>query len=153
MSTADNHQSHVTQSRGDRARSLRSTHQVEGLAGAAGLNRPSEWRDDLLIALDDLASSLYDQFRRSAGDDGLLAQLIIEAPNLAPSVNQLRPAQSTLLAELDDLRQDLSDLARTVDVAEVRRRVNELTRQIRELRAWEVDLVYETLGLDLGTGD
>jgi len=153
MTTADNHQGHITQSRDDRARSLGSIHQVERLAGAAGINRPSEWRDDLLIALDDLASSLYYQFRRSAGDDGLLAQLIIEAPHLAPSVNQLRGAQSNLLAELDDLRQDLSDLARTVDVEDVRRRVSELTSRIRELRAWEVDLVYEALDLDLGTGD
>jgi ATP phosphoribosyltransferase regulatory subunit HisZ len=153
MATADNHQSHITQSRDDRAGTLSATHLVERLAEAAGPNRPGEWRDDLLVALDDLASSLYDQFRRSAGDDGLLAQLIIEAPNLAPSVNQLRAAQSNLLAELDDLRQDLSDLARTVDVAVVRGRVSELTRQIRELRAWEVDLVYEALDLDLGTGD
>lgn len=153
MSTAGDHQRHVTQSRDDRARSLGSIHQVERLAGTAWLNRPGEWRDDLLIALDDLASSLYDQFRRSAGDDGLLAQLLIEAPNLAPSVNRLWPAQSELLAELDHLRQNLSDLARTADVEEVRRRVSELTRAIRELRAWEVDLVYEALDLDLGTGD
>jgi len=153
MSTQGSHQSHVTLSKEDRARSLDSLHRVERLAGAAGRSRPNEWRDDLLIALDELASSLYDQFERSAGNDGLLASLIIDAPNLAPSVNQLRQAQSELLGSLDDLRQDLSDLARTVDVGEVRARVGELTRTIRELRAWEVDLVYEALDLDLGTGD
>ena len=152
MST-HNDQSHVARSREDRARSLDSLHRVERLAGAAGPSRASEWREDLLIALDDLASSLYDQFERSVGNDGLLPSLTIEAPNLAPSVEQLRRAQSDLLAALDDLRQDLSDLARTVDIADVRRRVGDLTRQIRELRAWEVDLVYEALDLDLGTGD
>lgn len=153
MSPQGNDQDHVARSREDRARSLDALHRVERLAGAAGPSRAHGWRDDLLIALDDLASSLYDQFERSAGDHGLLASLTIDAPNLAPSVEQLRRSQSDLLAALDDLRQELSDLARTVDVADVRRRVGDLTRQIRELRAWEVDLVYEALDLDLGTGD
>ena len=153
MTISSNNQRHVTRSREDRARSLGALHRVERLAGTAGPTRRNEWRDDLVIALDGLASSLYDQYERSAGDAGLLANLIIEAPNLAPSVKQLRQAQSELLVALDDLRQELSDLARTVDVADVRRRVGELTRRIRELRAWEVDLVYEALDLDLGTGD
>ncbi|HEU4895493.1 MAG TPA: hypothetical protein VFT85_06620, partial [Acidimicrobiia bacterium] len=105
MATVSSNQSHVTRSKEDRARSLDSLHRLERLAGAAGPGRPNEWRDDLVIALDGLASSLYDQFQRSAGDDGLLASLEVEAPNLAPSVNQLRQAQSELLASLDDLRQ------------------------------------------------
>ena len=153
MTNLGNGRHHVIQSKEDRARTLDALHRVERLSGAAGPSRPNEWRDDLLIALDGLASSLYDQFERSAGDDGLLSSLTIEAPNLAPSVRQLRQSQSELLEALDDLRQDLSDLARTVDVPEVRRRVGEMTRKIRELRAWEVDLVYEALDLDLGTGD
>jgi len=153
MANLGNSQHHVAQTREDRARSLDFLHRVERLAGAAGAGRANEWRDDLLMALDDLASSLYDQFERSAGTEGLLTSLTIEAPNLAPSVDRLRQAQTDLLTSLDDLRQDLSDLARAVDVAEVRTTVSELTMTIRELRAWEVDLVYEALDLDLGTGD
>lgn len=52
-----------------------------------------------------------------------------------------------------NLRQALSDLSRTIDVGDTRSRVSELTAEIRELRAWEVDLVYEAYSFDLGTGD
>lgn len=143
----------VATSREDRARSLDSLHQVERLAGAAGPTRPNEWRDDLLLAIDSLSSSLHDQYERSAGEEGLLARLVLEAPHLASSVTGLRNTQGDLVDDLDGLRQSLTDLSRTVDVAAIREKLTELTARIRELRAWETDIVYEAYGFDLGTGD
>lgn len=141
----------VARSRDDRARSLQSLHKVERHAGAAGPPRPNEWRDDLLMALDDLASSLHDQYERSASEDGLLARIVDEQPQLTPSVRALRERQSALIEEIDALRQSMSDLSRTVDVATTRSKVSEMTAEIRELRAWETDIVYEAYAFDLGT--
>lgn len=141
----------VARSRDDRARSLESLHAVERHAGAAGAPRPNEWRDDLLIALDELASSLQDQFGRSASDDGLLTRIVDEQPQLRPSVSELRSRQTALIDEIDALRHSLSDLARTIDVGAIRSRVAEMTAEIRELRAWETDIVYEAYAFDLGT--
>ena len=143
----------VALSRSDRARSLDSLHAVEQYAGAAGPSRPDEWRDDLLLALDDLSSSLYEQFARSASEDGLLASVSEDAPHLTPAITELRQRQSALLEEVDDLRQFLADLTRPVDVDAIRSRVAEITAEVRELRAWETDLVYDAYTFDLGTGD
>lgn len=153
MANADDRHQDVARSRSDRARSLASLHEVERHAGAAGPSRPNEWRDDVLMALDDLASSLHDQYERSAEEDGLLSHVVRDAPHLAPGVQELRRRQSELIDEIDELRRTLSDLTRTVDVAAVRERLGELTREIRELRAWETDIVYDAYAFDLGTGD
>jgi len=153
MTNTENSQRGVVLSLQDRARSLDSLHAVERQAGSAGPARPDEWRDDLLLSLDAMASNLHDQFDRSAGEDGLLTRVISDAPHLAASVDDLRRRQLRLVGEIDDLRQTLSDLSRTVDVGVIRSRVGELTADVRELRAWEVDIVYEAYSFDLGTAD
>lgn len=153
MTQSNDRPSDVTRSQGDRARSLDALHQVEQHAGAAGPNRPNEWRDDLLIALDDLLSSLHDQFTHSAAADGLLSRIALEAPHLEPAVNELRRRQSELMDGLDGLRNSLTDLTHPVDIASVRSKIGEMTAEIRELRAWETDIVYDAYAFDLGTGD
>lgn len=153
MTNTESSQRDVAHSLLDRARSLDSLHEVERQAGAAGPARADEWRDDLLLSLDALVSSLHDQFDRSAGEDGLLTRVVSDAPRLASSVEELRRRQLQLIGEIDDLRQSLSDLSRTIDVVDIRSRVGELAGEIRELRAWEVDIVYEAYSYDLGTGD
>lgn len=154
VTTADDReQTDIDRSRGDRARSLESLHAVEKHAGAAGPARPNEWRDDLLAVLDDLATSLHDQYERSASEEGLLSRVIEEAPHLQPGVDELRKRQTSLVEEIDDLRRSLADLTRTPDVDVVRSRVADITAEIRELRAWETDIVYDAYAVDLGTGD
>lgn len=149
----DRNQTDIDRSRSDRARSLESLHAVERQAGAAGPARPNEWRDDLLTVLDDLASSLHDQYEGSASEEGLLSRVVEEAPHLQSSVNELRKRQASLIEEIDDLRRSLADLTRTPDVDAVRSRVADMTAEIRELRAWETDIVYDAYAVDLGIGD
>ncbi len=154
MTTADDRsQTDIDRSRSDRARSLESLHAVEKHAGAPGPARPNEWRDDLLAVLEDLATSLHDQYERSSSDDGLLSRVVEEAPHLQSSVDELRKRQTSLIEEIDDLRRSLADLIRTPDVDVVRSRVADMTAEIRELRAWETDIVYDAYAVDLGTGD
>jgi hypothetical protein len=153
MTHSNDRPTDVARSQGDRARSLDALHEVEQHAGAAGPNRPNEWRDDLLIALDDLLSSLHDQYAHSAAEDGLLSRVALDAPHLEPAVNELRERQAELMKELDGLRHSLADLTRPVDVATVRSRIGEMTAEIRELRAWETDIVYDAYAFDLGIAD
>lgn len=142
----------VATSRSDRARSLDSLHDVEQRASAAGPRRPDEWRHDLLLSLDALADSLHEQHATSAGDSGLLSHVVDESPHLEPSVAELRERQSALGDRIDALRSQLSDHARDVDVGVVRREVAAITSEMRELRAWEADVVYEAYSVDLGVG-
>lgn len=142
----------VAASRTDRARSLDSLHEVEQRASAAGPSRPDEWRHDLLGSLDGLADSLHEQFAASAGEDSLLSSVVQESPHLESSVSDLRKRQRELADHIDELRRGLSDHVRDVDVAGVRDELAEVTAEIRELRAWEADVVYEAYSVDLGVG-
>ncbi len=153
MTDTNDRREEVAASRGDRVRSLVALHRVERHAGAAGPSRPDEWRDDLLMALDDLVSSLHHQYARSSGEDGLLYRVAMEAPHLETAVDELRQSQARLIDEIDDLRQSLADLTRPFDVAAVRSRIGDMTTEIRELRAWETDIVYDAYAFDLGTSD
>jgi hypothetical protein len=142
----------VATSRGDRARSLDSLHDVERRASAAGPRRPDEWRHDLLKALDGLGDSLHEQFATSAGANSLLSSVVEESPHLESSVSELRRRQVALGDRIDELRRELGDHVRDVDVGGVRHEVAQITAEIRELRAWEADLVYEAYSVDLGVG-
>lgn len=142
----------VATSRTDRARSLDSLHEVEQRASAAGPTRPEEWRHDLLLSLDELADSLHEQYATSAGEESLLSSVVEESPHLESSVSELRRRQEELTDRIDDLRRELSDHVRDVDVAALRHAVAEVTAEIRELRAWEADVVYEAYSVDLGVG-
>lgn len=76
--------------------------------------------------------------------------MVEESPHLASSVSELRRRQAALADRIDVLRGDLSDHARDADVAEVRHEVAQIAAEIRELRAWEADVVYEAYSVDLG---
>jgi hypothetical protein len=139
-------------SRSDRARSLDSVHEVERRAGSPGPPRPDEWRHDLLEAVVDLSDSLHEQYLTSSGEQGLLSQVVREMPHLDRSVTELRERQSALAGRLDDLRAKLGDHTRDISIDEVRHEVASLTAEMRELRAWEADVVYEAYSVDLGVG-
>lgn len=142
----------VATSRSNRARSLDSLHEVEQRASAAGPNRPDEWRHDLLLSLDGLADSLHEQIATSAGESSLLSQIVDEAPHLEATIADLRERQTALADQIDDLRSQLGHHFRDIDVGEVRAQVAAITAEMRELRAWEADVVYEAYSVDLGVG-
>lgn len=140
-------------SQSDRARSLDALHDVEWAASEPGPGRPYEWRDDLLPRLDELAARLHEQFDASESEHGLLHDVAVDAPRLSNAVQELQKRQQALVQRVDDLRLELSDLSRTFDVAMLRHALAGVTAEVRELRAWETDLVYEAYTVDLGVGD
>lgn len=140
-------------SQNDRAKSLDALHNVEWATAAPAPVRPDEWRDDLLPRLDELAARLHEQFDASEGEHGLLHNVAEDAPRLSNSVNEILRRQQKLVEKIDDLRLELSDLSRYFDAKTVRRDIARLTAEVRELRAWETDLVYEAYTVDLGVGD
>lgn len=140
-------------SRRDRASSLDALHEVERLAAAPAPGRPEAWRDDLLGALEELGASIHEQRSASGAAGSLLSDLMSEAPRLASSVEELLEREQQVAERIDRLIRRLADLVRSVAVGEVREELAVITREIRELRAWETDLVYEAYAVDLGVGD
>ncbi len=144
------HPDAVALSREDRAHSLDALHVVESMAASPGPTRPEAWRDDLLAALLELGASLHEQFQDSRDPEGLLSEIVHEFPNLASSVAELMGRQTKLIETIDELSQRLADLSRPVDVESLRGQLAEITAELRELRAWETDIVYEAYAVDLG---
>lgn len=140
-------------SRRDRANSLDALHEVERLASAPAPGRAEAWRDDLLGALEELGASIHEQRSASGAAGSLLSDVMAEAPQLIPSVEELLAREQDVAERIDELIRSLNDLARSVPVREVREDLAGITKEIRDLRAWETDLVYETYSVDLGVGD
>lgn len=143
----------LSSSQRDRAHSLDVLHRVERMAAAPGPARPEAWRDDLLEALHVLGSSVHEQQRGSAGSASLLSDVKIEAPHLGSSIDELLEREDRLADRIDELARKLADLSRHVDVEIIRLELAEITRELRELRAWETDIVYEGYSVDLGVSD
>lgn len=142
----------LAESRDDRAASIKALRDLEEMACAPGPSRLEAWRDDVLSALDKLAAHLQHQYQTSLEDDSLLSQLAADAPHLKASVDSLRARQGDLIEDLDLLSRRLGDFGRTPDVGSLRSHLARLTAEIRELRAWESDLVHEAYFVDLGEG-
>lgn len=139
-------------SRDDRSASIRALRELEARASAPGPSRPEAWRDDVLGALDRLAAHLQHQYQTSLQEESLLSQVASDAPHLKNSVDSLRVREGDLIEDLDVLSRRLGDFGRTPDIGALRATLARLTGAIRELRAWESDLVHEAYYVDLGEG-
>lgn len=140
-------------SRRDRAASLNALHEVERLASAPAPGRAEPWRDDLLGALEELGASIHEQRSASGAVGSLLSDVMAEAPWLIPGVEELLERERDVAERIDSMIRRLADLARSVPVEEIREELAGIAREIRDLRAWETDLVYEAYSVDLGVGD
>jgi ATP phosphoribosyltransferase regulatory subunit HisZ len=123
------------------------------LAGAPAPQRPEAWRDDLLSVLEELGASFHEQHRSSGRRDSLLSEVKAEAPHLLASVNELLEREGRLAEEIDGLVRVLADVSRLMPVDGVRKQLADIALELRELRAWETDIVYEAYAVDLGVGD
>lgn len=143
----------VQGSRHDRAQSLDAMHEVERLASSPAPGRPDAWRDDLLVALEELGASIHEQRATSGSEGSLLSELMAEAPRLASSVEEVLQREQAVAERIDSLSRLLADFTRPIEVDEIREELAHITREIRDIRAWETDLVYEAYSVDLGVGD
>ena len=131
----------LSTSQQDRAQSLDALHLVERMAAAPGPSRPDAWRDDLLGTLQELGASLHEQQHDSMGPRSLLSDVNSEAPHLVSSIEELLEREDRLANDVDEMARNLADLSRPVDVEGVRTALADIARELRELRAWETDIV------------
>jgi chromosome segregation ATPase len=141
----------LTTKRADRARSLDALQQVERRAGAAGPGRADVWLDELRASAYELEVALT----REQSDDAELFNDIERAePRLHNRIVQLRRQYRSLTDAMRDVRKVLDrSEPDTIDVADLRRNLDQLATELRYLRARETDLVYEAYTVDLGAGD
>jgi hypothetical protein len=141
----------LTTKRADRSRSLDALQHVEQRAGTAGPGREDVWLDELRASAFELEVALA--VERSDGNE-LFDDIELAEPRLHHRIVQLRTQYRDLADAVHNLRVTLEESAsQELDVADVRRTLDQLATELRYLRAREADLVYETYTVDLGAGD
>jgi hypothetical protein len=141
----------LTTKRADRARSLDALQDVERRAGAAGPGREDSWLDDLRVSAFELEVALT--VERSDGNE-LLDDIERAEPRLHHRIVQLRSQYRDLSDAVHNLCVTLEESeSQELDVADVRRTLDQLATELRYLRAREADLVYDAYSVDLGAGD
>ena len=141
----------VTTKRTGRARSLDALHHLERRAAAAGPGREHAWLDDLRAAAYELELALT---REQSDDTDLFADIEQAEPRLHYRTDALRRQYRDLADAAHDVRMALDNAdPDTIDVADLRRTLDQLATELRYLRARETDLIYEAYTVDLGAGD
>jgi hypothetical protein len=141
----------LTNTRVDRARSLDALQDVERRAGAAGPGREDSWLDDLRASAFELEVALT--VERSDGNE-LFDDIERAEPRLHHRIVQLRNQYRDVADAVHNLCVTLEEFeSQELDVADVRRTLDQLATELRYLRAREADLVYEAYSVDLGAGD
>lgn len=87
------------------------------------------------------------------GPGSLLSDIKVEAPHLVSSIEELLMREHRLANDIDEMARTIADLSRPINVEAIRSDLAEMTRELRDLRAWETDIVYEAYSVDLGIGD
>jgi hypothetical protein len=141
----------LTTKRADRSRSLDALQDVERRAGAAGPGREDAWLDELRASAFELEVALT--VERSDGNE-LFDDIERAEPRLHHRIVQLRNQYRDLADAVHNLRVTFEESeSQELDVADVRRTLDQLATELRYLRAREADLVYEAYTVDLGAGD
>ena len=153
-STSTDQQAVVT-SRAHRDRSLDALHVLELHAGSAAPGREHEWLAGIRAAITTLEYALGQQQGNAAPDESLLSTVEREAPRLHRHVQELRQRYRAIHDEISSLRQqlDATEQTDTIDVSDIRQKLERLANELRYQRARETDIVYEAHAVDLGEGD
>lgn len=117
---------------------------------AAGAREPAAAQrrriaDALLIVCQDLR----EHNRRAEADDGLLPQVVHDAPWLAPRVEAMVREHDVLLADCERLHAGLADTS----LDQVRRAARDVIRRIDAHRHRGTELLLDTYELDISAGD
>jgi hypothetical protein len=138
----------------DRARSLAALQEVERLAGMAARGREDRWLREIRASAASMEAALDIERAEGSEVDSLLTDIERSEPRLHKRVLQVRDRYQQLADEFHELR-TLIDKAGDddLDVADLRRRLDQLATEVRYQRAREADLIYEAYLVDLGSGD
>jgi hypothetical protein len=99
---------------------------------------------------------MQQQYANAGSEDGLLSQVISDAPHLASRVDRLRKEYLDLLRQISALRDQFASEATAGDLPrfdDIRQRLAWLLTALRHHQSRETDLVFEAVNTDLGSLD
>lgn len=145
----------VRASQETRQRMLQAMQLVEAALAKAALSREHAWRTEVSRGVATLEEAMQKQCLELGSNDGLLAEILRDAPHLEYRIEQLRRHYSELVRQLNTIRAEfeISTGADRPDSADIRQRLAWLLTALRNFQARESDLVYEATNVDVGAGD
>lgn len=107
----------------------------------------SGWRARLLDELENLRVALSEHVEEVEAQDGLLAEMTIQAPRLANQIAHVRDEHPELCRQV---AQTITSVKLSSDVDELRTEVLETLTALARHRQKGADLVYESYSVDIG---
>ena len=127
---------------------LKSAVSAVEVAAASPAGDP-EWRPDLVNELRGLREAFDGHVAEVEGEDGLLAELLLHAPQLANQIRNVQGEHPGLCAQID---QALERVEADGSADEVRDLVLQTLIGIARHRQHGADLVYRAYSIDIGGG-
>lgn len=141
--------------RNDRVQLLATIHQLERALSSAAPKRERAWMLPVLAAMESLESAMEHQYANAVSDDGLLSQVVGDAPHLASRADRLKKEYRDLLRQISTLRDQFASEASTdlPSIDDMRQRLAWLLTALRHHQSRETDLIFEAVNTDLGALD
>lgn len=131
--------------------SLRQALGATERALAAPLPRPPQpWQSRLASCLDQLGSAWERHVVVTEGNEGLFAQIGVDAPQLAPKLRRLHQEHTKIGSDLAALRTALAEPATVEEATALRSRATAVLTGVMRHRQHGADLIYEAYDLDIG---
>lgn len=143
----------VSKSRKNRAASLDALHDVEHRASAPARGRSDAWESDLRSALVQLKEDLRNQHDDSLATNSLLSEIKAEAPRLTDRANAVLVRETALSERVQTLLESLDGVNDDVEIERIRSDLADITREMRDVRALEAEIIYDAYYVDIGIGD
>jgi prophage DNA circulation protein len=137
---------------GERRRALNDT-MAELESAVAAASGAYWWRERVEDALASLGDALEAHIKEVEAPDGLLHQIVDEAPRLSGAVEQMRTDHRTLQDSVARLWSTVSAPADSDGITEIRRRVTVLLGRLTVHRQQGSDLIYDAYNIDIGAAD
>lgn len=114
---------------------------------AASPSAEAGWRTRLLEQLEHLRAALLDHIEEVEAADGLLDEMLAQAPRLANEIGSIKNEHPDLCRRVD---QAILDVRGDVDVIDLRSEVLDTLTAIARHRQRGSDLVYDGYNVDIG---
>ncbi len=141
-------QESVQQDRRNRDALVEAMHRLDLAWMAPQCGRREPWQHLLAERLSEVVGLLAEHARQLEAPQGLMSQIAQQEPRLLDRIDALRHEHRELVEQAKQLQQQINE-----SPLELRERIGDFLRKLRNHNAKENDLIYEALETDIGVGD
>ena len=127
--------------------------ELESAVAAPASSRSAAWTEELGARLGKLGQAFDHHVAATEGDDGLLQEILADAPRLAHRIDELRADHVRIRAAIAEAVEAVPAPAGDDHVAALRNTALDVMRRVTHHRHLGADLVYEAYSVDIEASD